>query len=314
MSASEAFGREVFPLALGTNTFGWTAGPEASQQILDGFVAGGGNFIDTADVYSVWAPGSKGGDAETVIGDWLASRKNRESVLLATKVSAHPDFKGLKATTIAGAVEQSLRRLQTDYIDVYYAHYDDPDTPLEETVAAFADLVQRGTIRHVGLSNYTADRVQAWVDAATSLGVAKPVSLQPEYNLVSREFETSLQPVAERNGLAVLPYFGLAAGFLTGKYETAADVEGTARAKMLGEFVNDKAFAVVHELKAVASELDVQPATVALAWLRSRSTVVAPISSASTPEQLEPLLASATLDLSTEQLQRLTSVSDALLA
>ncbi|GAA5040581.1 aryl-alcohol dehydrogenase (NADP+) [Thermocatellispora tengchongensis] len=308
-------GLEVFPLALGTNTFRWTASAEESHRILDAFVAGGGTFIDTADVYSVWAPGSTGGDAETVIGEWLAAGADRDKVVIATKVSAHPALPGLKPGTIATAIEQSLKRLQTDYVDVYYAHIDDPDTPLEESVAAFDDLVRRGLVRHVGLSNYTAERAQAWIDVARACGAALPVSLQPHYNLLHRtDFERRLRPVAERNDLGVVPYYGLASGFLTGKYRSAADAAGTRRGATIGDYLTEAGFAAVSELRAVAAELSVAPATVALAWLRVQPTVVAPIASVSAAEQLDALLASATLDLSPGQLDRLTAASDAFAA
>ncbi|AQZ60628.1 putative oxidoreductase [[Actinomadura] parvosata subsp. kistnae] len=304
-------GLPIFPLALGTNTFRWTASAEESHRILDAFVAGGGTFLDTADVYSIWAPGSSGGDAETVIGEWLAAGADRDKVTIATKVSSHPAYPGLKAGNVAAAIEQSLKRLRTDYVDVYYAHADDPGTPLEETVAAFDDLVRRGLVRHVGLSNYDAARVQEWIDIARATGAALPVTLQPHYNLLHRaDFERRLRPVAERNDLGVVPYQGLAGGFLTGKYLSAADAQDAQRGPMLGGYLTEPGFAVARELRAVADELGTSPATVALAWLRAQPTVVAPIASVSTAGQLDALLASATLDLSPDQLARLTAASD----
>ncbi|MEU0469782.1 aldo/keto reductase [Amycolatopsis sp. NPDC006131] len=305
-------GLDVFPLALGTNTFRWTASTAESHRILDAFTDRGGNFIDTADVYSVWAPGNSGGEAESVIGEWLAAGADRERVIIATKVSGHPAHPGLSADNITAGAERSLKRLRTDHLDVYYAHVDDPATPLEETVAAFDRLVQRGLVRHVALSNYSAERVQEWVDVAEDLGAAPPVSLQPHYNLLTRTaFERDLRPVVERNNLGVVPYYGLASGFLTGKYRSAADAAGTARGALIGDYLTDAGFAVVRELDAVASELDAAPATVALAWLRAQPTVVAPIASVSAAGQLDALLASATLDLSPEQHKRLTTASDA---
>ena len=303
---------DVFPLALGTNSFGWTASPETSHAILDTFVLGGGNFIDTADSYSFWVPGNSGGEAETILGDWLRRPGNRDSVIVATKVSGLPDYTGLKATNIAAAAERSLRRLRTDYIDVYYAHYDDPDTPLEESVAAFDALVTRGVVRYVGLSNYRAERAQAWIDTATKTGAAQPVSIQPHYNLlVRRAFESTLLPIAAQYSLGVVPYFGLAAGFLTGKYHSRADADGAARASMVADYLNDAGFAVIGELDAIAREHGVQPGTVALAWLQAQPTIVAPIAGASATDHVAPLLASATLRLTADEFGRLTRVSDA---
>ncbi len=199
---------DVLPVALGTNTFGWTADRDESFEILDAFVAGGGSLIDTADGYSAWAPGNVGGESETIIGEWIASRGGREQLVVATKVSSHPEFQGLGAANIAAAARESLRRLQTDHIDLYFAHYDDPDTPLEETVTAFAALVDRGAVRYVGLSNYTAERIAEWIETAQRLGVAAPVALEPHYNLLHREpFESELRPLAaaaRARGAAVL--------------------------------------------------------------------------------------------------------------
>ena len=302
---------DVFPLALGTNSFGWTASPLTSRAILDAFVAGGGNFIDTADAYSCWVPGNSGGEAESILGDWLADRGNRHRVIVATKVSGLPARAGLKALNIVAAAEESLRRLRTDYIDVYYAHYDDPDTPLEESVGAFDALVRRGLVRYVGLSNYRAERAEAWIDVARTTGAALPVSIQPHYNLVVRRaFESTLRPVAVRHRLGVLPYFGLAGGFLTGKYRSRADADGVPRAAMVADYLVDAGFAVVRELDAIAAERGVQPGTVALAWVRAQPTIVAPIAGASVADHVAPLLASAALELTQEELTRLTRSSD----
>ena len=306
---------DVFPLALGTNSFGWTASPAASRAILDAFVAGAGNFIDTADAYSFWVLGNSGGEAESILGDWLTDRGNRRRVIVATKVSGDPAYAGLKAANIAAAAERSLARLRTDYIDVYYAHYDDPDTPLEESIGAFEALVKRGVVRYVGLSNYRAERAEAWIDAATTMSAAPPVSIQPHYNLlVRRAFESTLRSVAAQHGVGVLPYFGLAAGFLTGKYRSRRDADGAARASMIADYLSDAGFAVVRELDTIAREHRVQPATVALAWLRAQPTVVAPIAGASTPEHVAALLASATLELGADELAQLARVSDAFAA
>ncbi|MFT4232541.1 MAG: aldo/keto reductase, partial [Leucobacter sp.] len=214
---------EIARLALGGNVFGWTADRDASFAVLDAFVAGGGDFVDTADGYSHWVPGHGGGESETIIGEWLASGRDRDGAVIATKVSTHPGFAGLAGDNVRAAADASLRRLQTDRIDLYYAHYDDPETPLEETVAAFSDLVDAGKVRAIGLSNYTAERVAEWFAIARAGGHHLPVALQPHYNLVERDFETNgLREAAEREGLAVFPYFSLAKGFLAGKYRDAA--------------------------------------------------------------------------------------------
>jgi aryl-alcohol dehydrogenase-like predicted oxidoreductase len=303
---------DVLPIALGTNTFGWTADRDESFEILDAFVAGGGSLVDTSDSYSAWAPGNSGGESETIIGEWIASRGGREQLVLATKVASHPQFKGLKAANIAAAVRESLRRLQTDHIDLYFAHYDDPDTPLEETVSAFAELVDRGAVRYVGLSNYTADRIVAWIETAQRLGVAAPVALQPHYNLLHREpFESELRPLAQQHQLGVLPYFGLAAGFLTGKYRSSEDAEGVTRGSMVAAYLNDAGFAVADQVRAIAEQRGVAPASVALAWLRAQPSVVAPIAGATKVEQVPPSLAAATLELDASELGRLERVSDA---
>jgi aryl-alcohol dehydrogenase-like predicted oxidoreductase len=301
---------DVLPIALGTNTFGWTADREVSFEILNAFVAGGGSLVDTADSYSAWVPGNKGGESETIIGEWLAGGTRREQLVISTKVAQHPDYKGLSAANIAAAAEQSLERLQTDYIDLYFAHRDDPDTPLEETIGAFAALVDRGVVRYVGVSNYTGARVSEWLETAQRLGVALPVALQPHYNLLEREpFEHDFRPLAEQYNLGVLPYFGLAGGFLTGKYRSAKDAEGVARGAMVTGYLNDAGFAVAAEVRAIAQERGVQPATIALAWLRERPTIAAPIAGATRLEQVQPLLEAASLELDDSERARLEQVS-----
>jgi len=242
---------DVFPIALGANTFGWTADRDVAFEILDAFTAGGGSLVDTADVYSAWAPGNSGGESETIIGEWIAARGGRDRLVVATKVSNHPEYRGLSAENIAAACEQSLRRLQTDHIDLYFAHFDDPETPLEETIRAFAGLVERGLVRYVGLSNYTPARISEWIETAGRLGVAQPIALQPHYNLLNRQpFESEVQPLAAEHGLGVLPYFGLAAGFLTGKYRSAQDAEGVARGSMIASYLNETGFAVAEEVRS----------------------------------------------------------------
>lgn len=286
---------EIAPLALGGNVFGWTADREESFAVLDAFVAGGGNFIDTADGYSHWVPGHTGGESETILGEWLASRGTRDRVVLATKVSTHPSFSGLAAANVHAAADASLARLGTDAIDLYYAHFDDEETPLEETVAAFSELVDAGKVRAIGVSNYSAQRVAEWVRIARENGLHMPVALQPHYNLVERDFETNgLRAVAADEGLAVFPYFSLAKGFLAGKYRDAADAVApgaSARAAGAIAYLDDRGRAVLAALDAIAADRGVQPATVALAWLRQQPTVAAPIASARTDLQLDGLLA-----------------------
>ena len=301
---------DVYPLALGGNTFGWTSDEATSRDVLDAYVSAGGNFIDTADGYSAWVPGNSGGESETIIGRWMSDRGNRDSVVIGTKVSQHPDFRGLSASTVAAAADASLQRLGTDYIDLYYAHFDDAATPLEETVTAFNDLVVSGKVRFVALSNYSAARIDEWVTIARTNGFALPVAVQPQYNLVHREaFERDLAPVAERFNLGVVPYYALASGFLTGKYRTQDDLAGAARGQAAGGYLTDNGLAVVRTLDEIASVHHAEIATVALAWLQSKPTVVAPIASARVVKQLGALMAAAELSLSADELAALDAVS-----
>jgi aryl-alcohol dehydrogenase-like predicted oxidoreductase len=301
---------EVFPLALGGNTFGWTSDETESHAVLDAFVAGGGNFVDTADGYSSWVPGNSGGESETIIGSWFAQRGNRANVVLGTKVSQHPDFTGLGGANVAAAADASLARLGTDYIDLYYAHFDDAQTPLEETVSAFNDLLVAGKIRAIGVSNYTAERVAEWFAIAERNGFALPVALQPHYNLVQRaNYENTLAPIVAERGLGVMPYYGLASGFLTGKYRTADDLAQSPRGGGMGALLENGGLDVVAALDTVAAAHGVPLATVALAWLRSRPGIAAPIASARTIEQLPDLLASATLELTAAEIDALDEAS-----
>lgn len=306
-------GVEIAPLTLGGNVFGWTADRAASFEVLDAFVAGGGNSIDTADGYSHWVPGHTGGESETILGEWFAARGNRDDVFLATKVSTHPSFAGLAAANVQAAAEASLKRLQTDHIDLYYAHFDDEDTPLEQTVEAFSKLVDEGKVRAIGVSNYTAERIEEWFRTARAGGFHLPVALQPHYNLVERDFETNgLREVAEREGLAVFPYFSLAKGFLAGKYRDAADVSAVGaspRAGQAAEYLTDRGFGVLRALDEVAANHQVPVASVALAWLRNQPTIAAPIASARSVDQLSALLESLRIDLTPEDLELLTRAS-----
>lgn len=301
---------DVLPLALGGNVFGWTADRDASFQILDAFVSGGGNFIDTADSYSAWVPGNSGGESETIIGEWLASRRPSD-VTIATKVSQHPDFQGLSAKNIRLAAEASLQRLSVDTIDLYYAHSDDVDTPLEETVAGFGQLVEDGLVRHIAVSNYSADRIRSWMTLAQNAGIALPVAVQPHYNVVHRNVvEESIIPVAEEFGLSLVPYYALASGFLTGKYRsTDAAAVASPRAGGAAKYATEHGLRVIGELENSAAAHGSSIAAVALAWLRAQPTVAAPIASASRVEQVTDLLASATLELTAEELRAIDDVS-----
>ena len=304
---------EIAPLALGGNVFGWTADRATSFDVLDAFLAGGGDFVDTADGYSAWAPGHTGGESETIIGEWFVDRGNRDAVVLASKVSTHPEFRGLAAANVRAAADASLSRLQTDRIDLYYAHFDDESTPLEETVAAFSELVDAGKVRAIGVSNYTAERVAEWFRIARDGGYHLPVALQPHYNLVERDFETNgLRAVAEAEELAVFPYFSLAKGFLAGKYREAADATAAGaspRAGEAAEYLDERGRAVLAALDAAAAAHDAPVAAVSLAWLREQPTVAAPIASARSLEQLPALLASLSLELSDSELASLTDAS-----
>lgn len=300
----------VFPLALGGNVFGWTADRDRSFAILDAFVEGGGNFVDTADVYSAWAPGHSGGESETIIGEWLAAR-SRPEVVVATKVSQHPDFRGLSASNIRAAAEASLKRLGVDAIDLYYAHFDDEETPLEETVGAFGQLVADGLVRHIAVSNYTAERIEEWLRIADETGVARPVAIQPHYNLVHRnEVEETIAPIAERENLSLIPYFALAKGFLTGKYRsTDASAHNTPRAEGAAVYATPQGLQIIDTLERIGAAHDVSIASAALAWLRSQPTVAAPIASASRLEQVQGLLDGGRVELTADEIAELTRVS-----
>ncbi|MTD12402.1 aldo/keto reductase [Nakamurella sp. YIM 132087] len=300
------------PIVLGGNTFGWTSDRAASFAVLDAFAAAGGRLIDTADIYSAWVPGHVGGESERILGEWLTRRRDTglPTPRVATKVGRHPDFTGLAPEVVLAAAAASSERLQIDVIDVYLAHYDDPTVPIEQTAAAFRQLQIEGTIIDVGLSNYSAARIREWIAVADREGWARPRYLQPHYNLVHRRpFESELRSVAVDLDLRVMPYFGLASGFLTGKYRTAADLAGASRQQFAGPYFSKEGLAVVDELDEIARSRGVEIATVALAWLRQQPGVHAPVVSARTVEQLPALLAAASLVLNPAELDRLDRLS-----
>lgn len=301
-------GLSVAPLAFGGNVFGWTADEAMSFRLLDAFVDEGLDLIDTADVYSFWVPGNKGGESEEIIGRWLARTGKRDRVVLATKIGMDlgDGRKGLSKGRIAEAVEGSLRRLRTDRIDLYQSHVDDASVPHEETLEAYAALIKAGKVRAVGASNYTAARLREALDLAERRGLPRYESLQPWYNLHDRaEFEAELGPLCRERGLGVIPYFSLASGFLTGKYRSAKDVEGRPRAERLARYLTERGWRVLAALDEAAAEARATPAQAALAWLMSRPGVTAPIASATTVEQLREIAAAARLTLSPAALERL---------
>jgi aryl-alcohol dehydrogenase-like predicted oxidoreductase len=303
---------EVPVICLGGNVFGWTLPEQDSFRLLDKALEAGLNFIDTADVYSRWAPGHIGGESETILGKWLSTGDKRSNVILATKVGMDMgDGKtGLKAKYIEQAVEDSLRRLQTDYIDLYQAHKDDEETPLEETLAAFDKLVRQGKVRHIGASNYSGARLAKSLRISKDNGLVSYISLQPEYNLVAREkFETDLLPVVQEHTLGVIPYFSLAAGFLTGKYRSKQDAEGKARGKTVVKYLNDWGWGVLRALDEVAAEHHSTPGRVALAWLMAQPGVAAPIASATNDQHLADLIEATTLRLDHASIEKLNTVS-----
>ena len=303
---------EVPVLCLGGNVYGWTLAEPDSFWQLDAALEAGLNFIDTADVYSRWIPGHTGGESETILGKWLAKGNKRSNVIIATKVGLDmgDGKKGLKPAYIEQAVEDSLRRLQTDYIDLYQAHTDDKDTPLEETLAAFDKLVRQGKVRHIGASNYSGARLAKALRTSKDNGLVSYISIQPHYNLVEREeFETDLLPVVQEHGLGVIPYYSLAAGFLTGKYRTKEDAEGKVRAVTVKKYLNGWGFQVLKVLDEVAKEHHSTPARVALAWLMVQPGVTAPIASATSEKHLTDLIEAARLKLDHASIQKLTAVS-----
>lgn len=302
-------GLEIAPLVLGGNVFGWTADEATSFKLLDRFVERGFNAIDTADVYSAWAPGLSGGESETVMGKWLARRGRRDDVVIMTKVGSLEARKGLKADNIAAAVEDSLKRLQTDYLDVYFAHIDDDSVPLEETLGTFSKLVDAGKVRTIGASNYNAGRLREALGISEEKGLSRYEVIQPGYNLYDRAgYESELAGVVREEGLGVVAYFALASGFLTGKYRSKADLEGVPRAAFLEGFFDDRGMRLLDALRKVSEQVGATPAQVALAWLMGRPSVT-PIASATRLEQLDDILGAADLDLPRDALDALGRAS-----
>ncbi|HZP54905.1 aldo/keto reductase [Actinocrinis sp.] len=300
---------DVFGLCLGGNVFGWSADEDESFAILDAYAAAGGNFIDTADVYSLWVPGNTGGDSERIIGRWMKSRGNRDAMVIATKVAKLPSRPGLSAANIRAAAEESLQRLGTDYIDLYYAHADDPGTPIEETLGAFDALVREGKVRYIAASNFTAPRLTESLAVSEREGLARYSALQNHYNLLERtEYERDLAPVLEREGVPGVPFYGLARGFLAGKYRPGVDVD-SVRAGGVAPYRNERGYRVLDALDQVAAAHGTTVAAVSLAWLAAQPTIAAPIASARTPQQLLELLPFTELALSEEELSALTAAS-----
>ena len=305
-------GLQVAPLAFGGNVFGWTADEATSFGLLDAFVESGFNLVDTADVYSVWAPGHAGGESETVIGRWMKARGTRHRIVLATKVGMKlgEGRTGLSPRWIRQAVEDSLRRLQTDHIDLYQAHQDDPDTPLEDTLGTFADLIRAGKVRAIGASNYTAARLAEALRTSERLALPRYETLQPHYNLVERaRYEAELEPLCRAEGLGVINYFGLARGFLTGKYRSEADLAQSVRGAGVKASLNEAGLRVLTALDSVAARLGATPAQVALAWQIARPGITAPIASATSLAQWQELARAATLALDAEAMAELDAAS-----
>jgi len=305
-------GIEVTPLCFGGNVFGWTADKATSFALLDAFLDAGCNFIDTADGYSRWVEGHKGGESETILGEWFKARGNRDKVVLATKIGCDmgPGRQGLSRQRIIAGVEDSLKRLQTDYIDLYQTHFDDEKTPVEETLEAYGTLIKAGKVRCIGTSNMSVPRLQESLAASQRHGYPRYESLQPEYNLCERQrFESDYASLCAKEQIGVIPYFSLAAGFLTGKYRSQADLEGRARAARAGRYVNERGLRILDVLDGVAAELGARPPQVALAWLMARPTVTAPIASATSLTQLEELIGALEIVLPSQAMVKLDAAS-----
>ena len=303
-------GLQVGPIAFGGNVFGWSVDEKTAFALLDAFVEAGFNLVDTADVYPAWVPGNRGGESETIIGRWLQRSGKRDKVVIATKVAKWAEHPGLSADNINAAVEDSLRRLQTDVIDLYQAHEDDDAVPLEETLGAFARLIQAGKVRAIGASNLTPERLTEALDVARTNNLPRYESLQPLYNLYDRaDFENGLEKICRENELGVISYYSLAAGFLTGKYRSADDLGQSARGKSVEKYLTDRGSRIIAALDDVARNLDVTPAQVAIAWLIAQPSITAPIASATRSAQLGDLIAAAELKLSDDEIALLNKAS-----
>ena len=295
----------VYPLCLGGNVFGFSADVKNSQIVLDYYFDNGGNFVDTADMYSQWAPGHVGGESETIIGNWMKRRGNRKEMIIATKVSKLDTRPGLKSANIITACDDSLRRLQTDYIDLYYAHQDDPDTPLEETLSTFDSLIKSGKVRYIAASNFTAARLQESLDISKANGLAAYVACQDQYNLMDRDYEKTLRDTVEKNGLSEIPFYGLARGFLSGKYRPGVNVESVRATGVANSYANERGWTMLEKLDQIAKERNTSVSSIALAWLRQQKTVSAPIASATKLEQIKELM--PIVELNTSDLQEFTN-------
>jgi aryl-alcohol dehydrogenase-like predicted oxidoreductase len=303
---------EVPPITLGCNVFGWTVDEKTAFALLDAWLEAGFNFLDTADVYSRWHTGNSGGESETIIGGWMKARGNRQRIVLATKLGIEmaPGKRGLSRAYVQTAVEASLHRLQTDYIDLYQSHRDDSETPIEETLSVYGDLVRQGKVREIGASNFSADRLAESLKLGTTQGLPRYQSLQPHYNLVERsEFEGPLEDLCLREKVGVIGYYSLASGFLTGKYKSSADTEGRARGRGVEKYMNDHGFGVIKALEEVAARYEAKPGQIALAWLIARPSVTAPIASATNLEQLAELVEAAEIELDEESIAKLDAAS-----
>jgi aryl-alcohol dehydrogenase-like predicted oxidoreductase len=305
-------GLEISPLVFGGNIFGWTVDQATSFKLLDAFAAAGFNSVDTADVYSKWVPGHTGGESEIILGEWMKRSGNRNKIIVATKVGMDmgDGKKGLSKSHILRSAEDSLRRLQTDYIDLYQSHIDDPDTPLEESLGAYAQLLKQGKVRAIGASNHKAERLAAALETSRKSGLPAYQTLQPNYSLIERaEYESNLEPVCEKEGLGVINYFPLAGGFLTGKYRSEKDVAGKPRARNVTKHLNERGFKILAALDQVAKKYNATPARISLAWLLARPSITAPIVSATNLEQLNDLVSSVDLALDRESIEFLNKAS-----
>ena len=295
----------VYPLCLGGNVFGYSADKQNSEAVLSFYADNGGNFIDTADMYSQWAPGHIGGESETIIGDWMAKRGNRQKMIIATKVSKLDTRPGLKATNIKAACDESLKRLKSDYIDLYYAHQDDLDTPIEESLGAFDELIKAGKVRYIAASNFTPERLQESLDISKANGLSSYIASQDQYNLLDREYEKGLMPTIEKNNLSQIPFYGLARGFLTGKYRPGVSVESVRASGVASNYANERGWNLLSKLDQIAKDKKTTVAAISLAWLRAQPTVATPIASATKLEQIKEIM--PIVELSSQELQTLTN-------